>query len=337
MIAEPINDVSCLSKVTDLAAAAAEGNAVRNTAARFDSTRALAAWIRTLPQRNDLGEPNDGPKVACDVPQRVRIPADNPNCVERSALFLAAGELIDPTAIRQLATIETPIGRHTFPVEDDRPVKLDPRVPRNALEAGLFRMTDPDSYEMSPAEAFRWISTIAAEPGAQYRNGPARIGNAHRAFHRLLMKRPLPRNGLDDMTWALSVAEQAAHMFGVRGMEIVRLGASALQHALRPTSSPAPRNLSIRVGGFDISPDLGTLGSLARVGNRIGWRIGAAALQAKLSQLGIGQPVIREVERELNREGLSLGALGKAPPMPGTLAALTTGAIVKQRAAGAVT
>jgi len=65
--------------------------------------------------------------------------------------------------------------------------------------------------------------------------------------------------------------------------------------------------------------------------------IGAAALQAKLSQLGIAQPVIREIERELNREGLSLGAVAKPPPMPGTLAALTTNAIIKRRVAVAVT
>jgi len=335
MIADPINDVACLTKVTDLAVDAIDTEAVRNIAACHGSTRALAAWIRTLPQRNDLGEPSDGPKVDCDVPQRVRIPADTPNCVERSALFLAAGELIDPTAVRQLATIDTPIGRHTFPVEDDRPIKLDPRVPRNALEAGLFRMSEPDSFDLSPDEAFRWVSTIAAEPAARYRNGPARIRNAHAAFRKLLLRRPLPRNGIDDMTWALSVAEQAAQMFGVRGLEIVRLGATTLRHALRP--APAPRNLSIRVGGFRVSPDLGTLGNLAKVGGRIGWNIGGAVVRAKLEQLGIGQPVIREVERELNREGLSLGTLAKPPPMPGTLAALTTDAIVKKRAANAAT
>lgn len=336
MIADPINDVACLTKVTDRAVDAIDTEAVRNIAGCHGSTRALAAWIRTLPQRNDLGEPGDGPKVACDVPQRVRIPADNPNCVERSALFLAAGELIDPAAVRQLATIDTPIGRHTFPVEDDRPIKLDPRVPRNALEAGLFRMSDLDSYELSPAEAFRWISTIAAEPAGRYRNGPARVRNAHVAFQQLVRRRPLPRNGVDDMTWALSVAEQAAQMFGVRGMEMVRLGAMALRHALRPMRR-APRNLSIKIGGLRISPNMGTLGSLVKVGSRIGLNIGAAALQAKLSQLGIGQPVLREIERELNREGLTLGAVAKAPPMPGTLAALTTGAIINKRAANAAT
>ncbi len=53
-----------------------------------------------------------------DVSQRVRIPAANPNCVERSALYLAAGEIIDPRPLRQLATIHTPIGPHTFPVEE---------------------------------------------------------------------------------------------------------------------------------------------------------------------------------------------------------------------------
>lgn len=335
MIADPINDVACLSKVTDEAVESMDKEDVRDVAGRFRSTRQLAAWIRTLPQRNDLGDASDGPKVLCDVPQRVRIPADDPNCVERAALFLAAGELIDPTAVRQLATIDTPIGRHTFPVEDDLPVKLDPRVPRNALEAGLFQMSEPDSFALSPAEAFRWATKIAAEPASRYRNGTVRVRNAHRAFQQLVRSGPLPRNGVEDMTWALSVAEQAAQMFGVRGMEIVRLGATALRHALRPAREP--RNLSIKIGGFRVSPDLNILGSLAKVGGRIGWNIGSAALRAKLEQLGIAQPVIREVERELNREGLSLGALAKPPPMPGTLAALTTNAIVQQRTTKAVT
>ncbi len=48
MIAEPVNDVSCLSKVTQAADDAVDTAAVRNTAARFGTMRALAAWIRTL-------------------------------------------------------------------------------------------------------------------------------------------------------------------------------------------------------------------------------------------------------------------------------------------------
>ena len=118
VIGNPINDVTCLARITDAAAEAVDTDPVRNLAMRFESMPELAAWIRSLPQRNDMGDPDDGPRVACpDVSQRVRIPAADPNCVERSALYLAAGEIIDPRPLRQLATIHTPIGPHTFPVE----------------------------------------------------------------------------------------------------------------------------------------------------------------------------------------------------------------------------
>ena len=193
-------------------------------------------------------------------------------------------------------------------------------------------MSNPDAYSIGPAEALRWIARIAGEPAARYRNGSHRVSNAQRGFHELVRHRRLPRNAIDDMGFAFAVAEQAAQMFGVRGLEIVRLGSMALRHAMRPRRQGAPRNLSLRIGGYTVKPDVGTLSSLARVTGRLGWNIGSAALRAKLAEYGIGAPVIREVERELNREGLSLGALAKPPPMPGTLEALTTEALIKKRA-----
>src|SRR5689334_19303900 len=101
---------------------------------------ALVTWIRTLPQRDDEGSPCDGPKVeACRPAQRLRVPAEDPNCVERAALYVGAAELIDPGPVRRLATVDTPSGLHTFPTEDGLPVVLDPDVSRNSLRAGLFR------------------------------------------------------------------------------------------------------------------------------------------------------------------------------------------------------
>ena len=58
MIGNPINDAECLSKITDEIVNAVECEEVRNVARRFDSTKALAAWIRSLPQRNDSGDLN---------------------------------------------------------------------------------------------------------------------------------------------------------------------------------------------------------------------------------------------------------------------------------------
>ncbi len=330
MLGHPVNDAACLSKVTTAIEHATEQEPVRNLADRFGTTRELAAWIRTLPQRNDTGQLSDGPRITCDVSQRLRIPADDPNCVERAAIYMAASELIDPQPVRQLATISTPIGRHTFPVEDDRPVKLDPQIPRNALEAGLFRMNEPAHIELSPRETLEWISAIASEPARQYRNGAARLGNARQAFVRVLRGEPVPRNSFEDVGFALAVAEQAAQMFGVKGMEVVRIGTMAITHALKRQQA-GQRNLRLNIGGIVLRPDLGKLGSLARVGGRIGLNIGSAVLRAKLESLGIGAPIISELERELGREGLTLGALAAPPPMPGTLAAVTTKALITRR------
>ncbi len=330
MIGNPINDTECLSKITDEIIEAMETDCVRNVARRFETTTELAAWIRSLPQRNDAGDLADGPRVACDVSQRLRIPADDPNCCERSALYLAAGELIDPTRLRQLATIETPFGRHTFPVEDDRPIKLDPRVPRNALEAGLFRMSEPAYLELSPRETLEWISSIAREPAARHRNGVARLRRAHGAFLHAMRGRPVPRNAIGDVGFALALAEQAARMFGVKGTEIVRIGALALSEAAKRRGQ---RNLRLRVGGMTMMPSLRVLEGVAKVGSRLGLKLGSAALQAKLASMGVPLPIVQEIEKELNHEGLTLGALAQPPPPPGSLAAVTTEAILRQRVA----
>lgn len=81
MIAVPLNDRDCLDKMTALAVEATKRNDVRALAQRFTTPRQLAAWIRSLPQRDDDGNAADGPRVTCDVSQRVRIGADDPNCV----------------------------------------------------------------------------------------------------------------------------------------------------------------------------------------------------------------------------------------------------------------
>ena len=131
MISLPFNDMTCLGSITEVVAELVKSHdpVIAEIAANHLTTEGLAAWIRTLPQRDDDGEPDDGPKAeACSPPQRLRIPAPDPNCVERSARYLAVAELIDPRPSRQLATLDTPIGIHTFPIENGAPVILDPRA-----------------------------------------------------------------------------------------------------------------------------------------------------------------------------------------------------------------
>lgn len=136
MIAKPHNDRDCLGAITDVVVDLVDQRepALVELAEQHEDPEALAAWIRTLPQRDDDGRPCDGPKVrACRPPQRLRIPADDPNCVERAALYVAAAELLDEGPVRRLATVSTPGGLHTFPTEDGVPVILDPDSTRNAM------------------------------------------------------------------------------------------------------------------------------------------------------------------------------------------------------------
>jgi len=141
VIASPMNDHGCLGPTTEQIRAEVDaGNtAFAELADRFTNTDDLAAWFRTLPQRDDDGIPSDGPKVdACRPAQRLRLDASDPNCFERSARFIGAAELIDPDHVYRLATISTPNGLHTFPTCDGDPVILDPKGVRNTPRVAPF-------------------------------------------------------------------------------------------------------------------------------------------------------------------------------------------------------
>jgi hypothetical protein len=130
------NDLTCLGKISEIVARVVEERPawLVELAARFANTEELAVWIRSLPQRDDEGTPGDGPKViACEPWQRLRLPAEDPNCVERSALYLAVAELIEPWPVRRLSTLDFSWGRHTFPIEEGEPLVLDPRVTEEDL------------------------------------------------------------------------------------------------------------------------------------------------------------------------------------------------------------
>jgi hypothetical protein len=140
VITEPHNDHECLEPATQqvIAEIEAANPALVELAERFCDTDELAAWFRTLPQRDDHGLACDGPKVSeCRPAQRLRFDAEDPNCFERAARWIGAAELIDPDHEYRLATIDTDAGLHTFPTKDGEPVILDPVHNRNALRRGL--------------------------------------------------------------------------------------------------------------------------------------------------------------------------------------------------------
>lgn len=334
MIGLPLNDHRCLAEISQRSLEMAENRdaTLLATIKPFREPRDLARWIRQLPQRDDEGSETDGPRVeACDPSQRLRIPTDDPNCVERAALYLAGAELLDPHPVRQLATIDTSFGRHTIAVENGCPVVLDPRVTRNAAEAGLFRI-EPGPVEMSPSQAIEWVTAIAGEPARAFRRGPARVRNSHQALTGVMRGRSMSVDAAPDVAFTLALAEREARLFGPHGVAIVRCSIRALsdleEQVGQRRCGREPRNaLQLRLGRHRIRPDIGRLSALGRVGEHIGYRIGTAALRAKLASLGVTGPLLGELERELNREGLSLGPLARPAPMPGTLAAVGPDAI----------
>ncbi len=328
MIGLPFNDHKCLGSITEVVAelVATQDPVIVELAKRYQTTEGLVAYLRGLPQRDDDGEPHDGPKVeTCEPPQRLRVGADNPNCVERAATYIAVAELIDPHPVRQLATLDTPVGLHTFPVENGAPVILDPKVPRNCLDCGVA-LQAPEPIEIDPRQAIDWTAMIAEQDARQLRNGPSRVRRARNAVMRMVDNGVVPSQlEVDAIGWMFALAESAARRWGSRALAMVRTTAQAIADVADEVLGRTQRNFALEVGGTHLEPPR-WMAQLGMVAGRVGMGVGAAALRAKLDALGIGGDMVGLVEQELNREGLSLGVLAHPPK-------LTTFASLGRRAA----
>lgn len=319
MIGLPLNDHACLGTITQMIAdrVQADDPALREIAEqhRAHGTAGLAAWIRTLPQRDDDGDPSDGPKVdACEPAQRLVVPSAEPNCVERTSLYLGAAEMIDPVPVRQAVTIETPMGAHTFPIEDGVPVILDPSVPRNCVDCGLA-MIAPGPVVVDARDAIAWSADLAEQGAgtASVRNGPSRVRKGRNAVMRLVDQGAVPApDEVEAMGWMFALAEYAAHRYGSRALSMVRTVAHAISELLDEVLAHAQRNFAFEIGGtrLEASPWLSALASAA---GHIGLDVGAVALRTKLASMGIGDDLVGLVEDELNHEGLTLGVLAHPP------------------------
>lgn len=355
MITVPHNDRECLGAITEEIAARVRDRdpEIVAIAHAHHDTGDLTEWIRALPQRDDHGLPCDGPKVeACEPAQRLRVPAEDPNCVERAALYLAAAELIDPVPVRKLATANTPAGLHTYPIEDGAPVVLDPSVSRNALSASLFRSTrNGGAVSLAPGELVDWIADIAQEPAARFERGDERVRNAHRAVRVLLSGSPLCVGSVRDVAFMLALADRESRLWGPTGPRLVATAVQAIErldrdaaarwqtHTAPPstiTTTEGRNAVELSLGGYKVRPNTPLLASLGRVGGRIGYGVGVEALRLKLASLGLAPPVLAAIESQLQREGLTLGPLAKPPAMLGSLSALTPEAIAGRWLAGKV-
>jgi hypothetical protein len=314
------NDLTCLGSISEVVAdlVSRRDPLLVELAATYSTTEALAAWIRSLPQRDDDGIPGDGPKVeACQPVQRLRIPAPDPNCVERAALYLGVAELIDPWPIRQLATLDFDWGRHTFPIESGAPIVLDPRVTHEELARAMAPGTPdaprtPAPVAIEVTDALEYTTQLAEAGARAVRNGPSRARLARNAIRSLVEHGTPPTDAhtIDAMGWFFAQAEQVARKYGARALAIVRTTAQAIADLVDDILARQQRNLSFEIGGtsYGVPSWLSGLGSLV---GRIGLDVGAVALRPKLAAMGITGELLQLVEEELNTDGLSLGPLAR--------------------------
>lgn len=311
MIQPPVNDTECLGKLTELATRNSETEAIRQLAGNFENVSELQAFVRGLPQRNDDGT-GPGPFIDCGaVKQRARNLPGNPNCFERSALYLAVAENIDPEAKRQLATMNIDgYGLHTFPVENledgelvspTNIVVLDPEVPatRNAFAAGVQverRRNNAGSMLagiVRPLQMLQWILALANE---SQRALAAPIRNSAESIDSLLLRgQPLGPSAVRDLGYTLALARREAGLFG--------------DWAVRRVDAVA-RNLSLF--GVRIRPDVPKLKRVGRAFVGLGGELAGPAFLAYLASQGVPPQVVMQLENELQKEGLTLGSF--APP-----------------------
>ncbi len=322
------NDLTCLSAISEVMADLVERRdpLLVEIAQKYPTTAALGAWIRSLPQRDDFGTPGDGPKVAaCQPPQRLRIPAPNPNCFERSALYLGVAELIDPYPVRQLATLDFDWGRHTFPIENGAPIILDPRISGEELARGMAarEASGPATTPVEPPtpgplvidvrEAIDYTAQLAEEGTRELRNGPRLTWLARNAIRSLIDDGMPPTDDrtIDTLGWFFAQAEAIAHSYGARALTIVRTTAAAIADLLDDIAARYQRNLSFEIGGTHYNVP-SWLSDAASTAGKIGLDLGAAYVRPYLIGAGVTGEMLNLVEQELNAEGYSLGPLSKA-------------------------
>lgn len=339
------NDTTCLTAASEQAAELVERRdpLLVDYARPFRTLQEAYEHIRSLPQRDDEGAPDDGPKLeACEPVQRLRVPAPDPNCFERAILGMILGELLDPHPVRQLATLEFPWGRHTILLENGYPVVLDPKVSLEEIENGVatgLASNVPESIESQTVviepdlqrptkrakkrnrvavdvyDALEFTTQLGEEATRDHRNGPPRAWLARNAIRSLLETRTPPTDPqtVDTLHWFFQQAEDIARGYGRRALTIVKTTAAAIWDLIDDILAQQEhhqRNLSFEIGGNRYNVP-GWLADAAGTVGKIGLDVGAAYVRPYLLGAGITSEMLNLVEQELNAEGYSLGPLSK--------------------------
>lgn len=335
MIALPYNDLECLGPASQVAATMAhEDIALRELASKYTTIPEVIAYIRSLPQRDDSGNPDDGPRLyQCDPDQRLRAgttllgtPDDpaarpTPNCFERALLFIQLCELIAPENTYQLATVQTKAGLHTFPLVNGKAIVLDPDVTQECLDCGLA-LNSKGPVGIEPRNAIAWVMDMAGEDVGLLRNGPTQLYLGKNALRRLVDdgQAPHPRE-IDALGFMFALAERAAHRYGARAVGIVRTVARAISDILDTVLDR--RNAHVNLGGLRFNTP-SWLDDTADALGHVGVDVGSAVLRRKLDAWDlaglVGLPggtagILGLLESELQNKGRTMGSLARPPEL----------------------
>jgi hypothetical protein len=229
-------------------------------------------------------------------------------------LFLGVEEMRDPGPTRQLATIDTPVGMHTFPVVNGRPVVLDPRVTKDCVDCGMALAT-PGPIAIEPRNAIAWTADMASAGAAEFRNGngPSMMYLARNAIRRLIDRQAVPAEAeIDAIGILFALAERVAQRYGSRALAIVRTTARAIADLLDAVLTR--RNLSFDVGGYHFDTPKWLDDGATAVG-KVGLDLGSLYLRTKLGALGLAPEVIGLLESHLGEEGRTLGTFAHPPEL----------------------
>lgn len=288
-----LNDKECLNQLHDQVMEYQRQDWVRDLAAQFDSVEQLILWIRSLEQRHDFGDPNDGPRLPCKISQRARFAPSDPNCFERLFLFLALALLIDPDLNLTSASLILDEGWHSFPVEmrNGYPVAivLDPihEPPRNTMTYTAWQARNlPPGAQRTLAPWFTEVARNACiDEGATetYRLSMQALRNALTTGDEL--------EETEHIDHLLALAYRDAQLWGTPGHQAVnRVQGSLRNLALSINSGKAKRIIKkITETGKDIAPHVIRAALIAEFGP-----IAAVALQD--AKIGVETPEATQLE-----------------------------------------
>ena len=283
VIGLPFNDHRCLGSITEVIAELVE-NQIRcivELAAKYATSEALAAWIRTLPQRDD-----DGDRRRRAEGRGVRAAAAAAHPGRRSELRRARGALHRRgRADRSRADAPARDARHAGRAAHVPGRERSADHPRSACAAKLpgLRRRDDDAGPGDDRCARRDRMDGASSPRTgrheDVRNGPSRVRSARNAVMRLVDRRRRAgsvrgrRDGLD-----VRARRAGRAPLGRRALSMVRTTAHAI--AELPTRRSRARSATSRSRSAARARRAAmALAARARSAGRIGLDVGAAALR----------------------------------------------------------